>query len=239
MVTTTITLSDGGPCEVKRLGIFDMDNVGPALVGPFVYTVTMLDGQEVDAEFDLRKITHPPQHPGIPENEIDEGTPAWHALLNYQTYMMALAHERKRLESMVEHIMEKSAYVVDSALEASDVERILTQDDYLKVLEAALVPELSPEVLADTFNNHFQAHFQGRDILEALNRVAPGSGGYAAIKVWELNTMTIHGYTEEEWANLSLAERARKVAALKLPDLLEALESDKQHKEWKIKNAAK
>jgi hypothetical protein len=237
MVTTTITLSDGGPCEVKRLGIFDMDNVGPALVGPFVYTVKMLDGQEVDVEYDLRKITRPPQHPGVPENEIDEGTPTWHALLDYQTYTMAVAHERKRLNSAVDFIMEQSRYAVDSTLHDDDIERILTREDYLAVLAAALVPELTSEVLADTFKNHFNAYFQGREILDALNSITPGSGGYAAIKVWEINAMTQHGYTEEEWADLSLAERARKVAASKLPDLLEALESDKQSKELKARNA--
>ena len=237
MVTTTITLSDGGPCEVKRLGIFDMDNVGPTLVGPFVYTVKMLDGQEVDVEYDLRKITRPPQHPGVPENEIDEGTPTWHALLDYQTYTMAVAHERKRLVSAVDIIMEQSRYVVDSSLSDEDIERILTREDYLGVLQAALVLELTPEVLADTFKNHFSAYFQGKEIFDAMDSIAPGSGGYAAIKVWEINTMTQHGYTEEEWANLSLAERARKVAASKLPDLLEALESDKQSKELKARNA--
>ena len=238
MVTTTITLSDGGPCEVKRLGIFDMDNVGPALVGPFVYTIKMLDGQEVDVEYDLRKITRPPQHPGVPENEIDEGTPTWHALLDYQTYTMAVAHERKRLNSAVDVIMEQSRYVVDSAMRDEDIERVLTREDYLAVLAAALVPELTPEVIADSFKNHFNAYFEGREILDAFESVAPGSGGYAAIKVWEINTMTQHGYTEEEWANLSLSERARKVAASKLPDLLEALERDKQMKELKAKNAA-
>ena len=238
MVTTTITLSDGGPCEVKRLGIFDMDNVGPTLVGPFVYTIKMLDGQEVDVEYDLRKITRPPQHPGVPENEIDEGTPTWHALLDYQTYTMAVAHERKRLNSAVGLIMEQSRYVVDSAMHDEDIERVLTREDYLAVLAAALVPELTPEVIADSFKNHFNAYFEGREILDAFESVAPGSGGYAAIKVWEINTMTQHGYTEEEWANLSLSERARKVAASKLPDLLEALERDKQMKELKAKNAA-
>ena len=237
MVTTTITLSDGGPCEVKRLGIFDMDNVGPALVGPFVYTVKMADGKEVEVAYELGNITRPPQHPGVPENEIDEGTPTWHALLDYQTYTMAVAHERNRIMSMIDHIMEKSRYIVESALSEDDIERIYTRDDYLAVLQAALVPQLTPEILADTFRNHFNAHFQGREIFEALERVSPGSGGYEAIKVWEINTMTQQGYNETEWAELTLAERARKVAAAKLPDLLEALEHDKQHKEFVARNA--
>jgi len=237
MVTTTITLSDGGPCEVKRLGIFDMDNVGPTLVGPFIYKVKMADGQEVEVAYDLSNITRPPQHPGVPENEIEEGSPTWYALLDYQTYMMALAHERTRIESAIDHIKEKSRYIVEACLINDDIERILTRDDYLKVLAAALVPELTPEIFSDTLNTHFNAHFQGRDIMEAMKYVIPGSGAYAALKVWEINTMTQHGYTEEEWANLSLGERARKVAAFKLPDLLETLEKDKQHKEFKAKHA--
>ncbi|MCG3207324.1 MAG: hypothetical protein FOGNACKC_00924 [Anaerolineae bacterium] len=44
--------------------------------------------------------------------------------------------------------------------------------------------------------------------------------------------------SEQEYSALSLKERARRVVALKLPDWLEALETDRQIKEMKQKNAS-
>lgn len=235
-VVTVIHLSDGEPCDVKRLGIFELDGVGPTLVGPFTYTFTLANGQEVEDTYPLERITRPPEHPGVPESEIVEGTPSWHALLDYQTYKMAVAHERPRLKSMIDYVYEVSAYVA-SAVSDEDRDRIVTDEDWLKVREAALVPGITPEILADAFRRHFGAHFQGKDIFDALSGMAPGSGGYDAVRVWEINTMTQHGFTEEQWAGLSLAERSRKVAAANLPKLVEALETDLKIKEMKTKNA--
>lgn len=235
---TVIRLSDGESCEVKRLGIFDMDNTGPELLGPFVYTFTMANGQEVEETYEIRHLTKPPQHPGVPENEIETHSPTWYALLEWQTYKSAVMHERKRIESMIQYVMEVSRFILEKALAEEDWDRVQTEEDWLRIIEAALVPQLTPEILADTFRRHFKAHFQGEAIFDALKHMSPGSGGYDAIRVWEINTMSQLGFTEEQWSKLDLAERARKVAANNLPKLLESLETDKQIKELKAKQAA-
>jgi hypothetical protein len=235
---TVIQLSDGGSCEVKRLGIFDMDNVGPSLLGPFVYSFTMANGQEVQEPYDIRRFTTPPQHPGVPEDEIVERSPTWHALLEWQTYKLAVVHEKKRITSVVDYVLENSRHVIELALDESDWDRIQTEEDWLGVVEAALVPELTRDILADTFRRHFNAQFEGKEVLDAALGMTGGSGGYDAIRVWEINAMSNMGYTEEQWAELSLPERARKVAAHNLPKLLEALETDKKIKELKAKQAA-
>lgn len=231
---TVVRLSDGEPCDVKRLGIFDMDNVGPGLLGPFVYTFTMANGQVVEEEYDLQRFTTPPQHPGVPENEIVDHSPTWYQLLEWQTYKSAILYEKKRIRSMIEYVMENSRHIVELALEEDDISRIQTDEDMLQIVEAAMVPQLTMEILADSFKRHFNAHFQGADIFDALKHTEQGSGGYDAIRVWEINTMTGMGFTEEIWADIPLAERARKVAANNLPKLLEALETDKRIKEMKV-----
>ena len=103
-VVTVIQFSDGEPCDVRRLGIFELYGVGPTMVGPFTYTFTLASGQEVEDTYPLERITRAPEHPGIPEDQIVKGTPAWHALLDWQTFKMAVAHERKRIESMIEYV---------------------------------------------------------------------------------------------------------------------------------------
>ncbi len=230
MTTQSVVLSDEQACEVNRLGIFDLDGVGDDILGVFTYTFKLANGQEVTEEYDIRRLTKVPQHPGVPEHEIVEHSPAWYALLEYQTYKMAVAHEKGRIESMIEYVYSTSRKIAES-LDPDDWTRIEEEEDYLKVCEAGLVKQLTPELMADVFRRYFHAHFQGQDIFDALERVQPGSGGYDALRVWEINTMTATGYTEEAWAGLDLMERGRKVGAAQLPKLLEALEADKRAKD--------
>ena len=227
MAKTVVQLSDGQTCEVRRLGIFELDVVGPTLVGPFTYMFKLANGQEVEVEYDLSKITTPPQHPGVPESEIVEGTPMWHSLLEWQTYKAAVQHEQKRLGSAIEYVLETTKYIADHAITYEDQQRVIDDADWLTIYEAALVPALTYEVLAQTFKDHFSAHFEGQEIFDAMRYMEGGHGGYDSIRAWEIQAMTAMHMTEDTWSNLPLDERARKVAALKLPKLLEALEADR------------
>lgn len=44
--------------------------------------------------------------------------------------------------------------------------------------------------------------------------------------MWELETINILGWRESAWCRLTLAERARKVCAYKLPGWLQSLETE-------------
>ena len=237
MATTTVQLSDGQPCEVRRLGIFELDVVGPTLVGPFTYKFKLANGEEVETDYDLSKITNPPSHPGVPENEIVENTPQYHALLEWQTYKAAVQHEQKRLSSVIEYVLEVSQYIANHALAADDVRRVLDDADWLTVYEAALVPQLTYEVLTQTFKDHFSAHYEGKEILEAMRRLEGGHGGYDSLRAWEIQAMLSMQMTELAWSDLPLDERARKVAAMQLPKLLEALESDRHARDMAVRSA--
>lgn len=232
MTITEVVLSDGQPCKVRRLGIFELDSVGPELIGPFRYKFKLANGQEVEEEYDISRISTPPAHPGVPENEIVERSPQWWALLEWQTYKAAVEHERNRLQSVTNYVNTVSSYIVKSCLAEEDRKRIVDLEDWKLVYDAALVPQLTPEILAETFKKHFKATFNGMDVFKAMSKTQKGSGSYDAIRAWEIQAMAAFGYeTEEDWANLSLDERARKVAAINLPKIMETLEVDKMRKE--------
>jgi hypothetical protein len=234
MITTEVVLSDGQPCSVRRLGIFELDSIGPELVGPFRYKFKLANGQEVEEEYDISRISTPPAHPGVPENEIVERSPQWWALLEWQTYKAAVEHERKRLQSVTTYVTEVSAYIAESCLSVEDRKRVVDLEDWKLIYNAALVPQLTPELLAEVFKKNFKAMFDGLDIFKALARTQKGSGEYNAIRAWEIQAMAQFGYqTEEEWSSLSLEERARKVAAINLPKIMESLEADKARKEMR------
>jgi len=231
-MNTEVVLSDGQPCSVRRLGIFELDPVLPKLIGPFRYTFTLANGQVVEEEYDISRITVPPAHPGVPEHEIVERSPQWWALLEWQTYKAAVEHERNRLQSVTSYVTEVSGYIASTCLSEEDRRRVVDLEDWKLVYHSALVPQLTPEILAKTFAENFRAAFGGLEIFEALSKAKKGSGGYDAIRAWEIQAMSAFGYkTEEEWSDLSLEERARKVAAINLPKIMETLEADKASKE--------
>lgn len=228
-----VILSDGKPCVVRQLGLFDLDGVGPELPGPFTYTYVLLDGSEVEKAYPLEDITIPPVPPDIPESGLVENTPSWHAMMEWQTYGAAVVYERYvRQPSITDYIEEVSAYIARNALDSDDIERLLTVEDWDAILEAALVPQLTAELLAQTFIDTFSAGFAGEPVFEALRRVIKGSGEYDALRIWEHKAMSEFGYgTEEDWSELSLSERARKTASIALPELMQSLENDLQYKE--------
>jgi hypothetical protein len=57
-----VTLSDGADCEVRVLGLFELQNeVAPEEEpGPFVYTYEVLGGQVVSKTYDAEDFANPP-----------------------------------------------------------------------------------------------------------------------------------------------------------------------------------
>lgn len=238
MAVVEVILSDGEPCEVRRLGIFDLDGEGPALVGPFTYKWTLADGTEVESPYDVHSIKNPPKHPGVPESEIEPNTPQYFALLEYQTYRAALAHEKKRVDSIAEYVRGVSRFIVDRCVAQADISRIQTPEDWALIYHAAIVPQITIEMVADVFKTTFQAQFEGREIFDALKSVSKGHGAYDALRMWEFQAMERYGFqTEDSWASLLLHERVRKVAAIALPKMMETLEADRHVKEMKAESA--
>jgi hypothetical protein len=48
-----VTLSDGEPCSVRVLGLFELDAVGPVIPGPYRYQMLTYTGQVYEAEYPL------------------------------------------------------------------------------------------------------------------------------------------------------------------------------------------
>lgn len=84
----------------------------------------------------------------------------------------------------------------------------------------------------------FRASYQGEPILDALrNNIEGGQGQYLAVTAWELELMLKLQLSEAEYSRIPVGERARKIAAMKINEWIEILESDRHHKEWVAKNA--
>jgi hypothetical protein len=241
MAETEVILSDGEPCVVRRLGVFDLDGKGPKLPGTFKYTFKDSDGREITEEYDPSRRKTPPMHPGIPEHEIVERSPQWWALLEWETYKAAAAHETNvRLPATATYVMVLSYYVAQNCVSSIDITRIQTEEDWDQVYQAAIVPQITTELLARAFKDHFGASFNDEELFDAVKKVRHGSSKMDSLRLWEMDAMAKFGYkTEDEWADLSLDERVRKVSDIAMPQVMETLEADKRIREMeRTKNAA-
>lgn len=229
MKYTEVPLDDGGTCRVLRLDVFALDGVGPELPGPFRYRYKIGAGgneeQIVEDSYDTSARSVPPEHPGIPESEIEPGTPEWWDLLEFETYKAAIAYEVSvRLPSTIEYVRSVSRFIADKCLHEEDRQRVYTKDDWKRIRRAALVPSITLDLLSACFKANFDASYDGMEILQATQRFDKGRGSSDVLRQWEFDAMARYGFKyEEEWADLSLEERVRKVASVALPQLQEAL----------------
>ncbi len=241
MPYTEVTLSDGEPCKVLRLSVFGLDGVGPELPGPFRYFYEIGIGgsnpQRVEDSYDTSARSKPPKHPGIPREEIIPESPEWWDLLEFETYKAAVAYEViARLPTAIEYVRKVSKFIVDNCISPDDVIRIVTKEDFRKIYRAACVPQITRALLAESFKQHFGASFKEEEIFDAIQVLSKGSGKVDMLRQWEHDAMAKYGFrTEDEWADVSLEERVRKVAAIALPDMMKSLEVDDQVKKAKAK----
>ena len=233
--STEVTLSDDRPCVVRRLGIFELDTIQPPDTRPFVYTET-LGQNEITRPFALESWDKPPAPPTPEQMAAEPGTVPYYYYYEWSLYWTATYKAKQNKEDVKRYCKDVANYILDTCVSSEDKTRIVTPDDFRLVWAAALVPQLSLEDLAMSLEYTFRANFDGEAVLtKILNNSADedSGGGYNAIRTWEIQAINNSGFTESEWAELPLDERARRVVAMKLDDWLAYLTSEKQRKEKK------
>jgi hypothetical protein len=227
----TVLLSDGDPCEVRTLGIFELDSIKRDFLGPFTFTIKVLGGGEKEAELDISKyeeLGRPiPTPPDIPEHELKENTEQWYQFRDWQLYQSALHHGALRLESISVYCDSVADYILQNCVSVIDGRRIVTDEDWKVVYTAAMVPQITEPMIIQILRDTYQATFNDQDIFDALDKAQGGSGAYNAIRLWENEWANEMGYGDIELAIVPVEERARRVVAKFLRGWMEFLEMDK------------
>lgn len=151
-----VTLSDGQPCNVRQLGLFELDGKGREVLGVYRYQLLLATGQIVEDTYDIRALTYTPSRPNIPLDQIKPGSTEWKQLEDYETYLAALAHEQLRIESYEGYVNDIALYILSTCID--DKNRIVTPEDWSKVYQAAIVPQLNEEGLAECLAQTFQGY---------------------------------------------------------------------------------
>jgi hypothetical protein len=217
-----ITLESGDEFEMRTLGLFELDDISSDLLGPFTFPMVMF-GKTFEAEYDYTRYETPPTKPT--ETNPEEGTPEWDQLTDWQLYQAALLHDKRRLEKVADYYTRVRQYILKNAC-VSSPNLIQTIKDWERVYDAALIPQLTMTVIADTLITTYAAKFNGQDVFEAMKAGDKGRGSYNTIKLWENKLMIQLNKSEIEYAMIPLKERARKVCAMFLDDIMAYLELD-------------
>lgn len=156
----TVTLSDNLPCQVRQLGLFELDGVGREIIGPYRYALFMATGQILEDEYELRAWEKPPTPPDIEPSKIEPQSYEWYMQQEFETYQAAIIHERTRMESYEGYLSDIGAYILANCISPTNRNRIVTASDYQAVYQAAIVPTLTEEVITVTLRDTFQSVFR-------------------------------------------------------------------------------
>jgi hypothetical protein len=178
-------------------------------------------------------IQSPPEKPSIPLEEAVAGEPEYYLWQNWLRHEEALAHQVKVYEAYAAYCERVAAYIRSNCLEADVV--IDNADDWGLIYNAALCPQVTMEDVQNAMTHTFGAKWAGKELFNALGSVEGSLGEYISTKVWETDLMIRLGETEAAYTERGIKERARMIAALKIPQFFTILESDRAIKETRSK----
>lgn len=230
-------MSNGQKVKVKRLGLFEIDDVPRDIPGPYAYTVHLFGGEEYEMVYDIEDaLADPPQKPDTPLEEATPGLPEHYQWQEWLRFQEAVAHQGKMFEGYATYCESVSIYVRENCL-PGDVQ-IETVADWEAVYNAALCPQVSSGDIKAAMSRSFGARWGGKEIFDAMENVEGGMGEYISTRVWETDLMIRLGETEAAYTERGVKERARMIAALKIPEFFRVLESDRAVKEMKSKSGS-
>jgi hypothetical protein len=154
----TVTLSDGNPCAVRVLGLFELDEVAPDNApGPFYEVVTGVDGKRVSTLYKPPAV--PPEKPEIPREQVVQFSSEYEAWIDYEMYQQYVEHRQKEVAVMQKYRVKAKAKIMRDCLAREDRERVISMEDWNKVHGAALSAQLTEEDIAGALRNNFPGSF--------------------------------------------------------------------------------
>ena len=155
-----IILSDGQPCTVRVLGLFELDEAAPDKApGPFYEKMTGVEGKTVSRLYVPPEI--PPEEPKQPRSEAEEGVQLYEEWLEYDLYQEYIEHRRKEAEFINDYAQDAKSLILSRCLSQEDRQRIVDEEDWRKIHGAALSSQLTEEDIAAALRNNFPGEVFG------------------------------------------------------------------------------
>ena len=140
LTVTTVPLTDGGSVEVRRLGMFELDDVPKDIPGPYTVPILFSSGVIYEQTYDYSQVR---EKPDTPLEEVEEGTMAWYDWQSYLRYQDALTHRRKMSEAYADYCERIKTYILATCVTGDVLVSALSHEDWQAILHSALCPQVS------------------------------------------------------------------------------------------------
>lgn len=138
----TVTLpSDGLPCEVRVLGLYELDSVPFDDPGDFQYEYQMTNNQITKKTYTLRNWPEAPEQPTKPRELCEAGSYEWALWNRWDLYEAVLQRRYEQIEAAERHAHDVGRYVIRECLAPKDQPRVKMPKDLEVICGAAMVDE--------------------------------------------------------------------------------------------------
>lgn len=229
MPLNEVVLSDGLPCQVESLGLFgeDVEPIDQKFLKPFTYLAELASGNFVEIPYSVETAEDPGEKPDPPD-EGEKFTPRWYEWRDWHLYHAAQLHTQHSLEAILDYKDRMIRHVLENCIDKEDRKRVITAEDVIKIMKAALVPSLSLEDIRHAVSTTFKATFKDSNIVDYLLSIGE-AGEYplevAFMRKWEYKALRESTLSEEEWLQLSIGERARRTVSANLDDWIKQVDT--------------
>ena len=155
-----IILSDGQPCTVRVLGLFELDDVAPENPpGPFYERLSGVEGKTVSRLYVAPNV--PPEEPKQARDDAKEGSQLYEQWVEYDTYQLYLEHRRMEAKIINQYAQKAKTEIIRLCLDEEAQSRIVTLEDWRGVHTTALSSMLTEEDIAAVLRVNFPSDVLG------------------------------------------------------------------------------
>lgn len=155
-----IILSDGRPCTVRVLGLFELDDVAPDNApGPFYEKLSGVEGKVVSRLYVPPDV--PPPEPKRARPDVKKDPQLFARWAEYEIYQAYLEHRRGEAEFINNYAQEAKTAILDRCLSDEDRKRVIDLIDWRKVHTTALSAQLTEEDIAAVLRSSFPGQVPG------------------------------------------------------------------------------
>ena len=149
----TEILSDNEPCEIRVLGLFELDPLAPAEApGDFMEEI------DIGGKVTLKKYIPPdtpPEEPEVQFSDVREGSQLWHDWEEYRLWLGFIEHRRREAKIISRYATRVKDYILKKCISKKDIKRVIYDSDWLAIHRAALSARLKEEDLAQALAGTF------------------------------------------------------------------------------------
>lgn len=141
LTITIVPLTDGESVEVRRLGMFELDDI-PRDIKPYTVPILFSNGVIYEQTYDYSQVR---EKPFTPFEEAEERTQVWYDWLSHLRYQDALTHRRRNNEAYADYCERVKDYILAYCVTGDVLVSSLSHEDWQAILHAALCPHVTLE----------------------------------------------------------------------------------------------